>query len=56
VLNPILVMGLGRSGTTAMMSFLGTIAELRIDLFNFSEQVIPGSGEVTWFRLIANTL
>jgi hypothetical protein len=34
----------------------GTIAELRIDLFNFSEQVNSGSGEVTWFRLIANTL
>jgi hypothetical protein len=31
----------------------GTIAELRIDLFNFTGQFVPGSCEVTWLRLIA---
>lgn len=33
----------------------GTIVELRLDLFNFFGPVIPGSGEATWLRLIANT-
>jgi hypothetical protein len=31
----------------------GRIAELRLDLFNSTGYLVPGSCEVTWFRLIA---
>jgi Sulfotransferase family len=31
----------------------GEIAELRLDLFNFRERMTPGTGEISWFRLIS---
>jgi hypothetical protein len=30
----------------------GQIAELRLDLFNFRESMVPGQGEISWFRLV----